>query len=102
MATLHTVNKSPFEQQTLEQCLDRAVKGASILLIEDGVVAAVRGTRLEQRLTSASQSLEIFVLEPDIQARGLANYDLIEGVRTVDYNGFVELVVTHERVHCWL
>ncbi|MBF0334232.1 MAG: sulfurtransferase complex subunit TusB, partial [Alphaproteobacteria bacterium] len=41
---LHTVNKSPFEKNALESCLSHAVEGASILLIEDGVYAALGGT----------------------------------------------------------
>ena len=40
---LHTVNKSPFERNALESCLRLAASGASVLLIEDGVVAALAG-----------------------------------------------------------
>ena len=53
---LHTVNKSPFERNTLEACLKRAVPGAAILLIEDAVYAAVAGTTLADAMTSAAQS----------------------------------------------
>ena len=41
MATLHTVNKSPFESATFETCLGLAKSGSTILLIEDGVFAEV-------------------------------------------------------------
>ena len=44
MTMLHTVNKSPFERNTLETCLSLAKKGSSILLFEDGVYAAVKGS----------------------------------------------------------
>ena len=33
---LHTVNKSPFEKNSLETCLRLAEDNSSILLIEDG------------------------------------------------------------------
>lgn len=40
---LHTVNKSPFERNALESCLQHAKKGSSVLLIEDGVYGAIKG-----------------------------------------------------------
>jgi tRNA 2-thiouridine synthesizing protein B len=58
---LHTVNKSPFERNTLEACLKRAVPGTAILLIEDAVYAALAGTGLSDALTSAARRFEVSV-----------------------------------------
>ncbi len=44
MSILHTVNKSPFEKNNLESCLRYAKSGSAILLIEDGIYAALAGT----------------------------------------------------------
>ena len=41
---LHTVNKSPYERNTFDTCLAHVKKGSAILLIEDGVYAAMKGT----------------------------------------------------------
>ena len=41
---LHTVNKSPYEKNSLDTCLRLAKQGSAILLIEDGVYAATGGT----------------------------------------------------------
>jgi len=38
---LHTVNKSPFEKNTLISCLKHCKPGSSVLLIEDGIFAAL-------------------------------------------------------------
>ena len=48
---LHTVNKSPFERNALESCLRLAASGSSVLLIEDGVIAALAdaGILLKER-----------------------------------------------------
>ena len=43
---LHTVNKSP-QNPALKTCLRVAAKDSAILLIEDGVYAALEGTELE-------------------------------------------------------
>ena len=47
MADLHTVNKSPFEKNSLERAIQFSLPGAAILLIEDGVYGATKGTAVE-------------------------------------------------------
>ncbi len=98
---LHIVNKSPLERNTLDSCLAVAQPGAAVLLIEDGVYAATRGNAAEARLRAALANLEIYVLAPDLEARGMAQ-SLAEGVKQVDYAGFVELVVRHKNCQSWL
>ncbi len=98
---LHIVNKSPLERNTLDSCLAAAQSGAAVLLIEDGVYAATRGNAAESKLRSASERLEIYVLAPDLEARGMGA-SLTEGVKPVDYAGFVDLVVKHKNCQSWL
>jgi len=98
---LHIVNKSPLERSTLDSCLAAAQPGAAVLLIEDGVYAATRGNAAESKLRSASARLEFYVLAPDLEARGMAQ-SLAEGVKAIDYAGFVELVVQHKNCQSWL
>ena len=102
MATLHTVNKSPFERNSLDACLRFANKGAAVLLLEDGVVGAMQGTSLAPRLTEAMATIAIYALGPDLQARGLEQSRVIDGIRVVDYAGFVDLTAEHDRVQAWL
>lgn len=99
---LHTVNKSPFEKSSLQSCLRLAYAGSDILLIEDGVYAATAGTVVESLLVAAMEKHCVYVLEPDLQVRGLDQLELIPGIRTVDYSGFVSLVVNNHAVHSWL
>ena len=98
---LHIVNKSPLERNALDSCLAAAQPGAAVLLIEDGVYAATRGTAAEGKLRAASAHVEIYVLAPDLEARGMAQ-SLAEGVKTVDYAGFVELAAQHKNCQSWL
>jgi tRNA 2-thiouridine synthesizing protein B len=98
---LHIVNKSPLERSTLDSCLAAAQPSAAVLLIEDGVYAATRGNAAEAKLCAALANLEIYVLAPDLEARGMAQA-LTAGVKLVDYAGFVELVVQHKNCQSWL
>lgn len=102
MSTLNIVNKSPFEKRTLEQCLSRIGDGDSVLLIEDAAVAALTGTGVADRLAAAGQVSKLYVLSPDLAMRGLTDKPLLDGIEQVDYQGFVDLVTTHDRVHSWL
>jgi tRNA 2-thiouridine synthesizing protein B len=99
---IHTVNKSPFERNSLDSCLRLSTKGSPILLLEDGVIAATKGTSVSEKVAAAQSDHPIFVLGPDLQARGLAEGDIAEGITVVDYGGFVDLVVEHGTVQSWL
>ena len=55
MGMLHTVNKSPFERNTLESCISLAKSGSSVLLIEDGVIGAMKGTVHSQKIADAME-----------------------------------------------
>lgn len=98
---LHIVNKSPTERNALDSCLARALPGHAVLLIEDGVYAATRGSAAAARLAAVRPGIEVFVLGPDLEARAMAQ-SLMEGVSTVDYRGFVDLVARYPRVMSWL
>ena len=99
---LHTINKSPFEKNTLETCLRLAVDGASILYIEDGVYSAVKNTKFEQLISDKIKNIKMYVLEPDLKARGLDKSSLINNIEVIDYQGFVKLAVENEKIQNWL
>lgn len=102
MNTLHTVNKSPFERNSLSSCLRLAMAESSILLFEDGVYAALQGTEFSETLQTALAKHSIYVLVPDLQARGMSLEQVIAGVQAVDYAGFVDLTTTHYPIQAWL
>jgi tRNA 2-thiouridine synthesizing protein B len=102
MSILHTVNKSPFERNALESCLKFATDGSALLLFEDGVYAALKGTAVESHVSEALGRLKVYVLGPDLQARGFSAERIIEGISVVDYAGFVDLAAENGKVQAWL
>lgn len=99
---LHLVNKSPFDRPALDSCLRLALDGSSVLLIEDGVYAALANAASAETVGKRMADLKFYVLGPDVAARGLDDKPLIEGINVVDYGGFVDLVVEHEVTQSWL
>ena len=85
MATLHIVNKFA----ALESCLEVAAESDTVLLIEDGVYAAV-----------GADDERFIVLSEDVAARGLEDILSPEFSRT-DYAGFVKLAVDHQPIVSW-
>ena len=97
---LHIINKSPLANSSLESCLRVAQQG-EILLIEDAVYAATTGNAFEGKITEAMGRFKVYVLQPDLEARGLADR-IIAGVSPVDYGGFVDLTVNNKNCQSWL
>ncbi|MDX2507627.1 MAG: sulfurtransferase complex subunit TusB [Gammaproteobacteria bacterium] len=102
MAMLHTINKSPFERNALNSCLTKSKDGSSLLLIEDAVVGALKGTVIADKITSAVANKNVYVLGSDLNTRGFTEADIIDGIKIVDYTGFVDLVAEHSNVQSWL
>ena len=97
---LHIVNKSPLERNALDSCLS-AAQGGALLLTEDAVYAATRGNAAAGKITAAMAGMKVYVLGPDLDARGMTDR-LLEDVTSVDYGGFVDLVAEYPTNQSWL
>jgi tRNA 2-thiouridine synthesizing protein B len=103
MSTLHTVNKSPFERNSLTTCLSVAGDGSTVLMIEDGVAGALQNTTASADIAGAmANGVKFAVLGEDLNARGLAADRVMDGINVVDYAGFVQLAADHDNVQSWL
>src|SRR4030067_1428472 len=98
---LHIINKSPLTNSSLDSCLRVAQSGGDILVIEDAVYAAASGNAFEDKIREALGRFKIYVLQPDLEARGLADR-IIAGVSPVDYRGFVGLTPSKKNFQPWL
>jgi tRNA 2-thiouridine synthesizing protein B len=98
---LHIVNQSPTESFSLASCLRAAQDGHSLLLIEDGIYAATAGCASACGLQDATKRLKVYVLQPDLDARGMTA-KRIPAATPIDYAGFVQLVAEHPTNQTWL
>ena len=102
MSTLHTVNKSPFMTQSLVSCLNHCKDGDAILMIEDGIYGGLAQGQMAPLVQEMGKKVSLYVLAPDVTARGVDTAKLLETVEAVDYTGFVDLVTKHDRTQAWL
>lgn len=97
---LHMVNKSSFERNSLQSCIDVIDDNSVILLIEDGVISAAAHSQTSMLTKLATQG-RVYALQNDIEARGIAS-KVADNIKLVDYEGFVDLVVEHGTSVSWV
>jgi len=93
---LFTVNHSSMTSKSFDSLLKILPAGSPILFFEDGVYNALAGSSSEVHVKEALKTNPIFALDADIEARGLKG--IIEGIKKIGYDGFVELVEKHDMV----
>jgi tRNA 2-thiouridine synthesizing protein B len=101
MSTLHTVNKSPFEKSSMESCLAYVKAGSAVLMYEDGIYGAIKGTAIADKV-AAKSGVTFYVLGPDLKARGVSEDKVAEDIVIVDYTKFVSLAVENDKVMAWV
>ncbi|MCS3406195.1 MULTISPECIES: sulfurtransferase complex subunit TusB [Gammaproteobacteria] len=94
---LFTLSRSPL-QCDLPALLRLTSSGDALLLLQDGVLAALAGSAPLDLLLNAPISL--YALEDDLSARGLSGY-ISHNVTVIGYNQFVELTEKHRSQMAW-
>lgn len=100
MAALHLVSRSPADSRVLAHCLARAGEGDAVLLIEEGVHAAAEVPGGEV-LGEVAGRVAVYVLAPDLEARGLSIAPRWPEIQAVDYSGFVALTTAFNPIVSW-
>ncbi|KJF95685.1 sulfur relay protein TusB [Photobacterium angustum] len=95
---LHTVTRSPYQSQSLAQCLAYVAAGDEILLLEDAVIAGLAKNNYLNVIKNIG--VKIYLLEADLIARGLQS-KCDESLNVIDYKGFVSLTVKHKQHMKW-
>ncbi|MBW5929335.1 sulfurtransferase complex subunit TusB [Klebsiella grimontii] len=94
---LHTLSTSPWHADMAT--MRRLIKeGDDLLLLSDGVVAAVSESYFLEILLSAP--ITLYALQEDIEARGLTG-QIADSVVRVSYTEFVRLTVKHAGQLAW-
>lgn len=99
MSTLHVLSHSPFSDNRLTSCLRLLGAQDAILLCGDAVYALQANSAPFDALQARVDTLRLFALAEDTQARGLQVPDWVE---SVDYPRFVELSIHYDKVNTWL
>ncbi len=99
---LHIINNSSGQTPALQSCLLRLTAGSAILLIENGVYAAIKNEINNSILSSLPNDVSLFVLESDLDARGISKNEIDVRFIPTGYDGFVGLVERYPTVQSWV
>ncbi|MBD9662126.1 MULTISPECIES: sulfurtransferase complex subunit TusB [unclassified Pantoea] len=94
---LYTLLQSPW-QCDLDSLLLLLQEGDDLLLLQDGVSAALAGSQMLIKLSASPATL--WVLEEDVGARGL-DEQISTNVARLDYTGFVAMTAKHPQQVAW-
>ncbi|MBJ7222931.1 MULTISPECIES: sulfurtransferase complex subunit TusB [unclassified Brenneria] len=94
---LHTLSHSPYhcDMDTLLRCLGPE---DALVLLQDGVIAALADTPVLNRLLKTA--IPLYALKNDVDARGLVA-QISTNVSLIDYTEFVKLTVRHPQQLAW-
>ncbi|CAM6458175.1 MULTISPECIES: sulfurtransferase complex subunit TusB [Citrobacter] len=94
---LHTLHRSPWQSDftSLQRLL---AEGDALLLLQDGVIAAIEGSHFLETLRNAP--ITVYALKEDIDARGLGG-QISDSVVRVSYTDFVRLTIQHTSQLAW-
>lgn len=94
---LFTLAKSP-QQCDLAALIRLIGEGDALLLMQDGVIAALENGPAQSHISSLT--CPVYVLLEDLEARGLAG-QISHNLTRVDYTGFVDLTEKHRQHIAW-
>lgn len=89
---LHLIQKSPFQNSALTDCLNIIDANDSILLMQDGVYGL-------QHPLLQSTAIPIFALDADLLARGLTDSNI--NFKAINYAEFVNICSQHKQTLSW-
>ncbi|MEG5550830.1 sulfurtransferase complex subunit TusB [Enterobacter wuhouensis] len=94
---LHTLSRSPW-QCDIDALMRMLREGDALLLMQDGVLAALEGSRFVEILNSAP--ISVSALKDDLDARGLSG-QISAKIDVIGYTEFVNLTVKHASQMNW-
>lgn len=98
---LHILRHSPHSDNRFASCLRVLAGEQGLLLMEDAVYALLPDSQPASSLNLLPAAVQLYLLEADMLARGLAADTLPARVQTVDYQGMVALCAHYPKVISW-
>lgn len=98
--TLHIINQSPRQSDSLSECLSVCQDNDSVILIEDAVDAILDGALFSPHENEHIKADQYYVLSEHLKQRSIA--PPADGQpRPIDYAEFVALCARHNPIISW-
>jgi tRNA 2-thiouridine synthesizing protein B len=94
---LHTINKN---NEALHRCLSLLSDEDAVLLIEDGVYAALSCRENQKLWDTLVPQVKKYAMADDLAVRGVSD-GMLPFFERVDWSGFVSLSLEYDKVVSW-
>ena len=94
---LHLIFQSPIDIAILE----RIDSGDDVVFLENSVLRILQKGSLCDTLTQLLKQNCLYVLVDDIEVRGIAADELVNGIDVIDYSELVRLTVKNPVIQSW-
>ncbi|MGR8933635.1 MAG: sulfurtransferase complex subunit TusB [Gammaproteobacteria bacterium] len=94
---LHIISHSLSDSAVLQ----RIAPHDAALFIRDAVLGLLGEGRWAEQLRDLQPHCKLYALQPDLEVRGIVAEELLAGIETVDYGGFVALTLEHPVIYAW-
>jgi tRNA 2-thiouridine synthesizing protein B len=94
---LHLIFQSPVDLAIL----DRIDPGDDVVFLENSVLRILKNGYLSNNLTHFFTQTRLCVLAEDIEVRGIAAHELVNGIDVIDYSELVRLTVKNPVIQSW-
>ncbi|WP_415057060.1 sulfurtransferase complex subunit TusB [Halopseudomonas sp.] len=98
---IHILRHSPTSNTSMASCLRVLASKQSVLLIEDAVYALLPESIALSNISLLPDEVRMYVLDADMQARGLALDDLPKHIEPINYDRMVEICAQSSKVLSW-
>lgn len=98
---LHILRHSPHTDNRFAGCLRVLGSEQALLLTEDAVYALLPDSLAATQLSLLPAAVQLYVLQADMLARGLALDDLPSRVQIIDYPDMVVVCAKYSKVISW-
>lgn len=90
-------------QTTLDQALmQRFESNDDVVFLENSVFRLINGNSLSANLLQLlTDNVQLYVLQEELETRGIIKDKLLPGVKVTDYSGLVELTEKNKLIYSW-
>jgi sulfur relay protein TusB/DsrH len=87
-----------FQASAIMPALQRADRDDAAVFLDNAIFGLKQKSSF---LSEKSQNIRFYVLAEDLTIRGIGRDMLIIPVEAIDYNGLVNLTLTHNKIQSW-
>jgi tRNA 2-thiouridine synthesizing protein B len=94
---LHLISQSPIDLAIFQ----RLGISDDVLFLDKAVLNLLQKGSLSKVLSPLLEQHQLYVLEDDLDVRGISSAELIKGLLVIDYIGFVNLTIKNPLIQTW-